>query len=91
LGIAELVVLFADEVEGEVWVHVETKPGRWACAVCSGWAESKDRPTVLVRDLEIAGRPTVLVWRKRRLRCLDPDCEMKSWTEQVAGIAPRRF
>jgi transposase len=89
LGIAELVVLFAHEVDGEVWVHVETKPGRRACAVCGGWAESKERPTVLLRDLEIAGRPTVLVWRKRRLSCVDPDCEMKSWTEQVAGIAPR--
>lgn len=83
------MVLFADEVDGEVWVHVETRPGRRACAMCGSWAEAKDRDTVLVRDLEISGRPTVLVWRKRRLRCVDPDCEVKSWTEQIEGIAPK--
>jgi transposase len=81
--------LFADEVDGELWVHVETKPGRRACPVSGGWAESKGRATVLVRDLEISGRATILVWRKRLFRCLDADCEAKSWTEQVEGITPR--
>jgi hypothetical protein len=30
-----------------------------------------------------------LVWRKRRWRCHDADCETKTWTEQVDAIAPR--
>ena len=57
--------------------------------MCGTWAESKGRPTVLLRDLEISGRPTVLVWRKRRFRCVEADCDAKSWTEQIQGIAPR--
>lgn len=89
LGITELVVLLAEVVDGELWVHVETKAGRRACPACGCWAESKGRDTVLVRDLEISGRPTVLVWRKRRFRCVDADCEARSWTEQVEGIASR--
>jgi hypothetical protein len=43
----------------------------------------------LLRDLEVSGRPTVLVWNKRRWCCKDPDCPAKTWTEQVAGIEPR--
>jgi transposase len=89
LGITELVVTTVDEVDGELWVHVETAPGRRACPACGTWAESKGRPTVLLRDLEISGRPTILVWRKRRLRCMDAHCDVKSWTEQIEGITPR--
>ena len=76
-------------VDGELWVYVETGPGRRVRPGCGTWAESQGRPTVLVRDLEIAGRPTILVWRKRRFRCVDPDCDAPSWTEQIEGIAPR--
>jgi zinc-finger of transposase IS204/IS1001/IS1096/IS1165 len=61
-----LVVSTVEIMDGELWVFVETEPGRRACPTCGTWAESKGRPTVLVRDLEIAGRPTILVWRKRR-------------------------
>jgi hypothetical protein len=89
LGISELVVSTVEVVEGELWVYVETEPGRRVCPACGTWAESKGRPTVLVRDLEIAGRSTILVWRKRRFRCVDPDCDAPSWTEQIEGIAPR--
>jgi transposase len=86
---SELRVSTVDEVDGELWVYVETEPGRRSCPACGTWAESKGRPTVLVRDLEMAGRPTILVWRKRRFQCVDADCEARSWTEQIEGIAPR--
>jgi transposase len=89
LGIGELVVSTVEVVDGELWVYVETGPGRRVCPACGTWAESKGRPTVLVRDLEIAGRATILVWRKRRFRCVDSDCDAASWTEQIEGIAPR--
>ena len=76
-------------VNAELWVYGETKRGRRACPACGRWAESKGRPTVLVRDVEIAGRATVLVSRERRLRCIDADCEAKTWTERIEGITPR--
>jgi transposase len=49
-------------------------------------AEPKQRPEVVVRDLPISGRPTVLVWRKRRWRCTS--CG-KSFTESHPQIPPR--
>ncbi|MGH9277267.1 MAG: transposase [Acidimicrobiales bacterium] len=41
------------------------------------------------RDLEACGRPVVLVWAKRRWRCPEPDCEVRTWSEQVDSIASR--
>lgn len=53
-------------------VAVETKLRPVGCPVCGVQAVSKGRRTTLVRDLEIAGRPSVLVWRKRRISCKGP-------------------
>lgn len=89
VGMDGLVVREAVEESGEVFVFVETEPSAVWCPSCGARAESKGRRTSVIRDLEIAGRPTVLVWRKRRWRCLEPDCAAKTWTEQVEGIAPR--
>jgi transposase len=36
---------------------------------------------VPVRDLSCFGRPARLVWRKRRWRCPDGDCDARTWTE----------
>jgi transposase len=47
------------------------------------------RRLVRVRDLPIGGRPVVLWWRKRLWRCGEPACGVWTWTERVAGIAPR--
>ena len=89
VGMAELVVKVVEEHDGELLVLCETAPGPVGCPDCGVRAESKGRRTTFVRDLEIAGRPTVLVWRKRRWRCKDPDCPTKTWSEEVEGIAPR--
>lgn len=89
VGMDALVVKIAEERDGELYVLVETKLGPVGCPTCGVLAESKGRRTTLVRDLEIAGRPTVLVWRKRRWRCNDPDCPMKTWSEEIPGIAKR--
>jgi transposase len=43
----------------------------------------------LVRDLPIGGRPVVLAWRKRIWRCIEPACEVRTWTEQTVAIRPR--
>lgn len=42
-----------------------------------------------VRDLPIAGRPTVLVWAKRTGRCQETLCERSSWSETSPLIAAR--
>lgn len=47
------------------------------------------RRRVLVRDLAIAGTPTVLVWAKRTFRCREELCERGSWSETSPLIAPR--
>jgi transposase len=41
-------------------------------------AEFKGRRTSLIRDLEVSGRPTVLVWNKRRWCCKERDCPAKT-------------
>jgi transposase len=47
------------------------------------------RTRSVVRDLPIAGTPTVLVFARRRLRCPEPLCAMRTWSEHVDAIAPR--
>lgn len=89
VGMDALVVKIAEERDGELYVLVETKLGPVGCPTCGVLAESKGRRTTLVRDLEIAGRPTVLVWRKRRFACKDPDCPNRTWSEEIEGMASR--
>src|SRR5580704_9994604 len=89
LGMAELHVVAVTEENDEQHVRAETEVHPVGCPTCGTRAESKGRRTSRIRDLEIAGRPTVLWWKKRRWCCNDPDCPNKTWTETVAGIAPR--
>jgi transposase len=42
-----------------------------------------------IRDLASFGRPARLVWRKRRWRCGDADCEAKTWTETSPHVSVR--
>ena len=42
--------------------------------------------TIDIRDLACFGRPARLRWIKRRWRCVDADCEAKTWTEHSAHI-----
>ena len=48
----------------------------------------KDRRLVELVDLPSFGRPTRLVWHKRRFRCPEANCPHGSWTEQDPLIAP---
>ena len=89
VGMPEFVVLAAVEDDGELWLLVETKASLVGCPSCGVRAKAKGRRETTVRDLPVAGRPTVLVWRKRRWCCPDPDCEAKTWTERCEAIAPR--
>jgi transposase len=76
------VVLAVDQVDGEWWLLVETTGGVVGCPDCGVRATGHGRSTVQVRDLPNGSGPVRLVWRKRRWRCLDSDCERQTFTER---------
>ena len=90
LGLPGLVVLEVDDVPGEVVVRVESTRPDVVCPSCRRRAEAHDRTEVHLRDVHCFGRPCRLVINKRRWRCKTPGCMKKTWTEEIAGIAPRQ-
>ena len=89
VGMPELVVRAQVLRDGEWWLAVETRPGpRW-CPGCGVRTVGHGRSRTTVRDLPIAGVPTVLVFARRRLRCPEPLCEVRTWSEHIDAIAPR--
>jgi transposase len=89
LGLDGFEVLAARVVGGEWQLEVQTTATVVGCQGCGVRAELHGRRRVRVRDLPIGGRPVVLLWRKRIWRCREPACGVRTWTERVAGIAPR--
>jgi transposase len=80
----------AAEVTDEEWrLAVQTIATTVGCAACGAQARLHARRTVRVRDLPMGGRPVVLAWRKRVWRCVEPACEVRTWTEQRGAIRPR--
>lgn len=87
------VVLAMDQTEDERWLLVETISDVVACPSCGVRAVGHGRSIVQVRDLPSGGCSVRLVWRKRRWRCADADCDRKTFTEQsplVEGSLTRR-
>jgi transposase len=89
LGMHGFVVTAQTVRDGEVWLAIETTTTRLACPTCGVFGIGNGRRRVLVRDLPIAGRATVLVWAERTGRCREPLCEQTSWSETSALIALR--
>ncbi|MFH2073639.1 MAG: ISL3 family transposase [Actinomycetota bacterium] len=89
MGLPGLVVGAQQEIDGELWLFAESTAELMGCSGCGTRAVGHGRNTIQVRDLAVSGRPTVLCVAKRRWRCLEPDCEVNTWTEKVPGIAPR--
>jgi transposase len=73
LGLDGFRILEVAETPAEVVVRVETTIDL----------------RVDIRDLPCFGRPARLVWMKRRWRCIDADCPVKTWTEGTDHVAPR--
>jgi transposase len=91
IGLPEVTLLGIDDVDGgPLMVHLETRTDRPGCQTCGSLAVVKDRPVITLVDLPAFGRPTRLVWHKRRWRCPDADCPARSFTEVEPRIgAPR--
>ena len=78
------------EVNGEFVVDVETILVRVGCRSCGVLARPKDRRWVSVRDAPAGDRPVVIRWRKRIWACVDPDCEVRTSTEQRPDFVTTR-
>jgi len=89
VGMPDLVVGAQVLRDGEWWLLVETRADRAWCLSCGVRAVGHGRSRVLVRDLPIAGTPTVLVFARRRWRCGEELCEVNTWSEHVDAIARR--
>jgi len=90
LGLPGFRVLAVIESDVELVVTVETTGGAVGCHRCGVRAEAQDRMEVEVRDLACFGRPVRLVWRKRRWRCVDLDCDARTWTESSSAVSARQ-
>jgi hypothetical protein len=89
LGLSGFRVLEVMETDAEVVIDIETVADVAGCAECGVRAEAQDRSTVEIRDLACFGRAARLVWRKRRWRCADDDCEARTWTDASPHISAR--
>lgn len=82
LGLDGFRVLEVTESIDELVVWIETDAELVGCGGCGVRAEAQDRMRVDIRDLASFGRPVRLVWIKRRWRCVEVDCDARTWTEQ---------
>ncbi len=89
LGLDGFRVLAVTEDDLEVVVRVETTAEVTSCAGCGQRAEAQDRVDRHIRDLPCFGRPSRLVWAKRRWRCRRSSCPAKTWTETSTAVSPR--
>lgn len=89
LDLPGFVVLEGREVAGELELLLETAAGVVGCWGCGTRARSKGRSAVRLRDVDAFGRRVQLVWAKRRWRCPEPVCAVKTWTEQSAEVGAR--
>lgn len=89
VGLDGFVVTAQTMREGEHWLLVETTMTRSWCPECGVRAVGNGRRRVVVRDLPIAGVPTVIVWAKRTWRCREEWCACGSWSETSTEIGVR--
>jgi transposase len=86
LGLEGFRVLDVTEGPDELVVTVETVAAVVGCERCGVRAESQDRTAIDIRDLACFGRPVRLRWIKRRWRCVEADCDAKTWTERSCHV-----
>ncbi len=89
LGLPGFRVLAAGEYGGELEVVVESTQTLTGCPTCGVVATPHGRRDHLVRDIPSAGRPVLLVWRKRLWRCEEPRCGKRTWSETHPQVGRR--
>jgi transposase len=94
--LVDLLDVRIKEVQGEhrgpLTIHFECRREIEGCPECGVLARVKDRHAVSLVDLPTNGRPTRIVWHKRRFFCPDFDCPKGSWSEVDTRIAfPRHL
>jgi transposase len=88
LGLEGFAVTSVEQGGDGLEIEIELAVPAGCCPGCGrGSVEVKDRPVVAVRDLPIAGRRTLLCWRKRRFRCRG--CG-GTFTETHSQLPPRQ-
>ena len=75
---------------GGLVVDVESAPGPVGCPACGVLARGHGRREVGLVDAPAFGRPTRVVWRKRRWVCLEAACPVGVFTEQDERVARPR-
>jgi hypothetical protein len=89
LGLQGFRVLEVQETRGELVVGIETIARLEPCLGCGVVATAHDRMEVAYRDFAAFGRPARLIWSKRRWRCGEPLCPMRTWTETSSAFSTR--
>ena len=83
LGLPGMNVLEVFEGDDELVIRVETTETVGWCPGCGVRAQPQDRTMRSVRDLSCFGRAVRLEVRRRRWRCREVLCAIKTWTEDV--------
>ena len=89
LGLDGFRVLAVSETVAEVVIRIETTRRLVGCPGCGVRAVAHARTRVELRDLAAFGRPARLVWCKRRWRCEEPVCPVRTWTETSPAFSSR--
>jgi transposase len=89
LGLPGFRVLDVHESAAEVVIEIETDACLVGCPECGVVARAHERMVVEYRDLAAFGRPARLVWAKRRRRCEEPACALRTWTESSEQFSSR--
>jgi transposase len=81
IGLEGFVLLGMSTAFGELEQVIETTVSEVWCSGCGVAAKPHGRRRTTIRDLPSAGRPVTLVWLKRLWRCLEPACQVATWSE----------
>jgi transposase len=80
----------ARDEDDALTVVVESEPVVMGCPTCGVVAHGHGRLDVRLVDAPSAGRPVLIVWRKRRWLCPEPACPRVSFVEQDERVARPR-
>lgn len=90
LGLEGFAVLDTYEADDRVEVLIEVKAGAGVCPGCAGVStQVHERTDVRVRDIAVHGKPTYLIWCKRRFRCESSECGRVTFSEEHPEIPAR--